>query len=116
MVDIKVLSQKAREEGIEDDAVFKSRMEFLKQRVLHQSYIDKAVASLVTDEAVRARYDAEVANTPPENEVRARHILVKTNDEAIEIIKQLDGGADFVELAKEKSTGPSGPQGGDLGV
>lgn len=115
MVDIKVLSQKAKEEGIEDDEVFKSRMEFLRQRVLHQSYIDKAIASLVTDEAVRARYDAEVANTPPENEVRARHILVKTNDEAIEIIKQLDGGADFVELAKEKSTGPSGPQGGDLG-
>lgn len=115
LVDIKVLAQKAVEDGIDNDEAFKRRMDFLKQRVLHQSYIDKAIASLVTDEAIRARYDAEVANTPPENEVSARHILVKTNEEAVAIIKQLDDGGDFVELAKEKSTGPSGPSGGDLG-
>ena len=115
VVDIKLLSQQATKEGIDQEEEFKSRMAFLKQRVLHQSYIDKTVAALVTDTAVRARYDAEIANTPPENEVHARHILVKTNDEAIEIIKQLDGGADFVALAKEKSTGPSGSSGGDLG-
>ncbi len=52
----------------------------------------------------------------PEKQLKARHILVKTEDEAKEIIKELEGGADFAELAKAKSTGPSGTKGGDLGT
>ncbi len=47
--------------------------------------------------------------------IHARHILVKTEDEAKTIVEQLKGGADFVDLAKKKSIGPSAPQGGDLG-
>ena len=52
---------------------------------------------------------------PATEEVHARHILLKTKEEAEAVIAKLDGGADFVELAKENSTGPSGPEGGDLG-
>ena len=52
---------------------------------------------------------------PPQNEVRARHILVKTKEEAEAIIKQLDGGASFEDVAKAKSTDGSAAQGGDLG-
>lgn len=115
VIEIELLAQKARADGLADTDAFKRRIEFLQNRVLHQSYIEANVASLVTDEAIRARYDQEVSATPPENEVSARHILVKTKEEAEAIIKQLDDGADFVELAKEKSTGPSGPNGGDLG-
>ena len=48
-------------------------------------------------------------------EYKARHILVKTEDEAKAVVKQLDDGSDFAKLAKEKSTGPSGKTGGDLG-
>jgi peptidyl-prolyl cis-trans isomerase C len=48
-------------------------------------------------------------------EFKARHILVESQGEANDLIAQLDDGADFAELAKEKSTGPSGPSGGDLG-
>jgi len=74
------------------------------------------VADKITDEEVRARYDTEIANTPPVNEVHARHILVKTKEEAEAIIKQLDGGADFEKLANEKTSDPSGKtSGGDLG-
>ena len=51
----------------------------------------------------------------PPLEFKARHILVETQGEAQDLITQLDGGADFAELVKEKSTGPSGPSGGDLG-
>ena len=69
----------------------------------------------ITDEDTRARFDKELAAATPEVEVRARHILVKTLEEAKSIITQLDEGADFIALAKEKSTGPSGPNGGDLG-
>lgn len=69
----------------------------------------------VTDEALQAAYDAQYANAPVEQEWKSQHILVETEDEAKAIVAELEGGADFGELAKEKSTGPSGPSGGDLG-
>ena len=68
----------------------------------------------VTDEAVQAAYDAEYSNFD-EEEYDASHILVATEEEAKAIKAQLDEGADFAELAKEKSTGPTGPNGGSLG-
>ena len=52
---------------------------------------------------------------PAEEEVRARHILLETSEDAVAVIGELDAGGDFVALAKERSTGPSAPQGGDLG-
>jgi peptidyl-prolyl cis-trans isomerase C len=69
----------------------------------------------VTDAAVKAKYSADYVNAEPKLEYKTSHILVKTEDEAKAIIKQLEAGADFAKLAKEKSTGPSGAQGGDLG-
>ncbi len=63
----------------------------------------------------KAAYDAKYANAAPEQEYNASHILVKTKAEAEDIIKQLGGGADFATLAKKKSTGPSGANGGQLG-
>jgi len=69
----------------------------------------------ISEADIKARYEKEVAAQPPEEEVKARHILVKTKEEAEDIIKQLDKGADFAKLAKEKSTGPSADKGGELG-
>lgn len=67
----------------------------------------------VSDETLQQLYDAQVGK--PGTEYNARHILVKSKEEAEAIIKELDGGADFEALAKEKSTGPSGASGGQLG-
>ncbi|MGO7726287.1 peptidylprolyl isomerase, partial [Rhizobium ruizarguesonis] len=67
------------------------------------------------EDEVKARYDKEVAALTKQEEVHARHIIVKTEDEAKDIIKQLDAGKDFAELAKEKSTDPTKSEGGDLG-
>jgi peptidyl-prolyl cis-trans isomerase C len=69
----------------------------------------------VSDEAVQAAYDARFADFTPSTEYNASHILVGTEDEAKAVITELDAGGDFAELAKEKSTGPSGPGGGSLG-
>jgi peptidyl-prolyl cis-trans isomerase C len=69
----------------------------------------------VTDKEVQEVYDATYANAEPEKEYNASHILVETEEEAQALIAELEGGADFAELAKEKSTGPSGPNGGQLG-
>lgn len=86
----------------------------------HRSILAQAVAQEVlrgievTEEEMRAEYDEQVT-LAPKLEFKARHILVATQGEAVDIIAELDGGANFEELAKEKSTGPSGPNGGDLG-
>lgn len=115
LIDIRSLAKRAEEAGLDETDDFKSRLEFLRQRALHNAYFKAEVLDKISDEEVRARYDKEVAATPPENEVHARHILLESEEEAKAVIAELDKGADFETLAKEKSTGPSGPGGGDLG-
>ncbi|WP_460272998.1 peptidylprolyl isomerase [Celeribacter sp. ULVN23_4] len=87
-----------------------------EERVLIAGHaLETIAADAVTDEALQAAYDAKFADFEPGREYHAAHILVDSEDEAKEIIAELNDGADFAELAKEKSTGPSGPNGGDLG-
>jgi peptidyl-prolyl cis-trans isomerase C len=115
-IEIKVLAAKAVADGLDKDPDFQRRAAFLQERALHGEMVEKEVVGKVTDQEVRARYDKEIAAQPPVNEVHARHILVKTKEEAEAIIKQLDGGADFQKLANEHTTDPSGKtSGGDLG-
>jgi peptidyl-prolyl cis-trans isomerase C len=73
------------------------------------------VVDPVSDADIKARYEQEIAAVPPEEEISARHILLETEEAAKAVIAELDAGKDFAELAKEKSTGPSAAQGGDLG-
>jgi peptidyl-prolyl cis-trans isomerase C len=115
IIDIKSLAAKAEAEKLDQTPEFQARLEFLKDRALHNDYFKQQVVDKITDADIRARYDKEIAAMPPQNEVRARHILVKTKEEAEAIIKQLDGGAKFEDVAKEKSTDGSAAQGGDLG-
>ncbi|MDE9450192.1 peptidylprolyl isomerase [Aliiroseovarius sp. Z3] len=91
------------------------RLENQRREMAANDKVEEVIASAVTDEALQAAYDAEYANAEPTQEFSAAHILVETEDKAKELIEELSGGADFAELAKEHSTGPSGPSGGDLG-
>ena len=75
----------------------------------------RVVEEAMTDEAIQAAYDELYGNAEPETEYNASHILVETEEEATALVTELEGGADFAELAMEKSTGPSGPRGGELG-
>ena len=77
--------------------------------------IDGVIGQAFSDEAIAAAYDEAYGNLPVEPEFNASHILVETEEEAEALILALNDGADFAELAKEKSTGPSGPNGGELG-
>ncbi len=77
--------------------------------------VEALTAASVTDEAIQAAYDTQFAEFQGEDEFNASHILVESEDEAKAVKAQLEEGADFAELAKEKSTGPSGPNGGALG-
>lgn len=86
------------------------RVALLANRVI----TDLSVAD-VSDADLQAAYDAKHADFEGEPQFNASHILVATEEEALALIETLNGGADFAELAKEKSTGPSGPNGGELG-
>ncbi|PIB26542.1 hypothetical protein BFP76_11620 [Amylibacter kogurei] len=77
--------------------------------------LDALGDTAITEEALAKEYEAEFGDLPEEPEFKAAHILVETEETAKELIAALEGGAEFGELAKEKSTGPSGPNGGDLG-
>ena len=116
LIDFTTLSILAEQKGLDKDAELKRRLALLRARALHDDYFLKNVQPTVTDEMIKARFDEEMAKVKPEQQVEARHILVKTAAEAEAIIKELEGGADFAELAKQKSIGPSGPKGGDLGT
>lgn len=115
LIDVRALAKKAEAEKFAEDPAFQKRLAFLKDRSLHNAYFQKNIIAMIKEEDIKARFEKEVSAAEPEQELRARHILVKTEEDAIAVVKELDGGADFVELAKTKSTGPSGPQGGDLG-
>ncbi len=115
LIDIRAVAIKARRAKFDQSEEFKKQIAFLNERALHDAFFKAEVVDKVTDADVRARYDKEIAAAPPQNEVRARHILVKTEEEAKDIIKKLDGGAKFEDLAKEKSSDGSAGDGGDLG-
>ena len=77
--------------------------------------LGKVAVDAVTDETLQEAYDARFEGAEPQQEYNASHILVESEEEAQALKVELDGGADFATLAKEKSTGPSGPGGGSLG-
>ena len=115
VIEIRLMAEEAEKAGLADGDEFAQRMAFLRQRALHSAFIEKEIASSVTDEAIRALYDKQLAEMTPAEEVRARHILVKTEEEAKAIITKLDDGGDFEELAKENSLDGGAANGGDLG-
>jgi peptidyl-prolyl cis-trans isomerase C len=115
LIEVRLLVADAEAKGIDKKPDIARRIALLRDRALHSAYIEDQISSKVTDEEVRARYDKEIAAAPPVNEVRASHILVDSKEKAEEIIKQLDGGADFATLAKENSKDGSANEGGDLG-
>ena len=116
LIDLELISKKAREAGLDQSEDYKARVDYLQKKALLELYLDKVGKDATSDEAAKKLYDDLVKKIEPEIEVHASHILVETEDEAKDIRKQLAGGADFAELAKEKSKDPgSGPDGGDLG-
>lgn len=114
VIDIKLIASAGRKLKLQDSAAVKQRMAAVEDRVIQEVYLRQLIESEVTEDIVRKQYKAYLKSYKSEDEVRASHILVQTEKAAREIIKELEGGADFAKLAKEKSIGPSKAQGGDL--
>lgn len=116
LVDLELLAQAADSAGLAEEEEFAQRMEYLRQRLITEVYLERVGEEAVTDEAMRELYDAVIAQAGPEIEIRASHILVETEEEAREVVAELGQDADFAELATERSQDPGSAQrGGDLG-
>ena len=116
LIDRRAIADLAMKQGLDKDPKVQLAMRRAEQTALQNALISRQVGPQVTDEMVRARYQATIAGKPGAEEVHAAHILVPTEDEAKAIIAQLKAGADFTALAKQKTTDPSGKtSGGDLG-
>lgn len=115
ILEIRLMAQGAEAEGIAEEPEFQRRLDLMRQRLLHAAYIEQAIAGRISEEDLRARYETEIAGLDLDEEVRARHIIVETEEEAAEIIAALDAGGDFEELARERSQDGAAQQGGDLG-
>ena len=115
LTDVVVVSQAAEKQKVDQRDDVKARLAFDRNRVLMEAMLQDAGKAADTDEAMHKVYDEAVKQVPAEEEVHARHILVASEDEAKAIEDQLKKGADFAELAKQKSKDPGAADGGDLG-
>ena len=118
VINMRLASAAALAAGLDQKPEVMQRLDLARDRTLYSEFLREKFLAAVTEEQVRARYDAETADAQPVEEIRARHILVGTDQEALarEIIAELDAGGDFAEIAAEKSMDPgSGASGGDLG-
>jgi peptidyl-prolyl cis-trans isomerase C len=114
LIQRELLIQQATQKGLDKSPEILERLATVKNSLLSQAALqDYLKSNPVTDEEIKAEYDSKMANLG--NEFKARHILVKTEDEAKKLIAELDKGADFTALAKKHSIDPMGSEGGDLG-
>lgn len=116
LVDMHLVAEAATEAGVADSPQYQARMAFLTAQALRNTYIESEIQDKITEDDIKARYDKDIAGYVAPEEIRVRHILVKTEDEAKKVIADLAAGGDFSAIAKEKSLDPgSKGNGGDLG-
>jgi peptidyl-prolyl cis-trans isomerase C len=116
LIDLNLLAAEGRREGLQNDPAVKAQVAQFEDQAVREAVLDRYLKSKVTDDAIKARYEKFLKETPPQTEVRARHILVDSEDKANAIIKELDGGANFAELASKDSLDKkAAANGGDLG-
>jgi peptidyl-prolyl cis-trans isomerase C len=114
--DMILVAKAAEGKKITEDAEFKRRLAYMRNKLLMESLLHAEAKAAVTDSAMRTVYDDATKQMTGEKEVHARHILVETEDEAKAIAAELKKGTDFAELAKQKSKDPgAAAEGGDLG-
>ncbi len=115
LIRMRLLADAAEERGLPDERTIAAELELQRLQLVARAaaarYLDENPAR---ESELRALYEENLPRLMS-NQYKARHILVNTEDEARNVIVALDGGGDFAELAREHSTGPTGPSGGDLG-
>ncbi|MBV1705720.1 MAG: peptidylprolyl isomerase [Hyphomicrobiales bacterium] len=114
LIDLQLVANKAEADKVPATPQFQTELHLLKNKLLMQSVMSNLAKTAVTPATIQAAYDAVKAKQPPQEEIHARHILVKTEAEAEAVEKRLKAGEDFTKVATEVSIDKSAP-GGDLG-
>lgn len=115
LVSEKLIYQEAVKAGVDKSEEVKKRLAGLEKQVILQTYMEQKAKTLVTDAQLKTAYNEKTASMKGEEEIKARHILVSSEDEAKKVAEEVKKG-DFDKIAKEKSTDKaSGANGGDLG-
>jgi peptidyl-prolyl cis-trans isomerase C len=116
LTDVILAAKAAEGKKLADDKDFKSRIAFIRRKLLMETLLMAEGKAAVTDAAMKKVYEEAVKQMGDEQEVRARHILVATEAEAKAIVIEVNKGTDFAELARQKSKDPgAAAEGGDLG-
>jgi peptidyl-prolyl cis-trans isomerase C len=115
LVDRKAVALMAHKQGLDKDPAVQRQMARAEEEALQAALFHRDIGPQITDQAVRARYDRDLAGKQGETEVHARHILVASEADAIAIIAQIKKGGDFAAIAKARSSDPAAADGGDLG-
>jgi len=116
LVSERLIYQEALKAGTDKNADVQKRIEAMRKQVIMQAFMEQKAKDLVTDEQLHAAYTDKIATMKGQDEVKARHILVPTEEEAKKVEAELKKGGDFEKIAKEKSADKSsGASGGELG-
>ena len=112
----RLVAQKGIDAGLQNDPEVKERVASAERRIIQDVWLQRQIKAKITDQAIQDAYKKYLSDNPPQDQVKARHILVDSEDKAKELIKKLQGGAKFEDLANANTTDPSGKDsGGDLG-
>jgi peptidyl-prolyl cis-trans isomerase C len=116
VVSFMLFAEAAKAQGIDKEPAIKTRLEYLQTEYLAREYFRRylAKAPQVSEETLTAYYKDHLSEFKPPEEIKARHILVKTEAQANKILDELKGGKDFIELAKKNSVDPAAANGGKL--
>jgi len=116
LIENQLIADAAKGSGTPDTSGFKDRMTYWRRRSLRDTYFENNVERDVTDAAAKAFYDKEIGGQKGDEEIKASHILVKTEEKARELFEMIAHDGDFAALAKKHSLDPgSKVKGGDLG-
>jgi peptidyl-prolyl cis-trans isomerase C len=116
VIDFQLLANAAERQNLAADPGVQVALAEARTNVLRDALIRRKIEEGTTDAKLHERYDQlKKSDNFAQPEVHARHILLKSKEDAMAVIQQLQAGADFATLAQQRSTGPSAANGGDLG-
>lgn len=115
IVNEKLIEGAVAKAKVTDSEDYKKRLDVLKVQLAKQMYLENTLKDKISDKAIKAEYEKFKKENKGKTEIHARHILVPTEEEAKQVVKDLEGGAKFEDLASKRSTGPAATNGGDLG-
>jgi peptidyl-prolyl cis-trans isomerase C len=116
IVSFMLFAEGAKAAGIDKEPAIKTRLEYQDIQLLGREYFQRQLAKMppISEEEMQAYYKEHVAEFTPPEEIKARHVLVKTEAEANKVLDEIKAGKDFAEVAKKYSIDPAAAAGGKL--